>query len=158
MNTTLQALLTTITPLLLAALGALALWALKKWQKNQAAAEDEKENAAEDAFSWAEEMLEPIIFGLVTKAERELGDGVGRLKLATVLDQVLAVLPENVKILVSSEWIIHRIEVALDKAKTLWAENPALVQSVGVAVQGVPLVTFTREFAEAEDEPAGDDE
>jgi hypothetical protein len=156
MNTTIQAALAVFLPLLLAVLAALALWAAKEWRAKKADAEGLADVAADAALRWADEMLEPVIFGLVTRAERELGGGVGRLKLATVLDQVLAVLPERVKIIVNSAWIIQRIEASLAKAKTLWAENPGLVDPASVAVQTVPLVTFTQKFTVAEDVTAGE--
>jgi len=83
---------------------------------------------AEASLDAVENWLEPAIFGLVTQAERTLGGGgTGRLKLATVLERVIALLPDGVKGLVSSEWICARIEKALAKAKVLWESNAALL-------------------------------
>jgi hypothetical protein len=74
--------------------------------------------------------LQPVIFSLVTRAERELGGGTGRLKLATVLTGVVDLLPDIVKPLVDTRWLTARIEDALAKAKLAWGENPGLIKAL----------------------------
>lgn len=121
---TFQTIMSVLGPLLLLAILAAALWGLRKWQAQRTEDEDP---------SWflekADEILQPILFGLITKAEREFGGETGRLKLSTVVEQAMALLPNEVKYWVSSDWICARIEVALEKAKVLWGENPALLES-----------------------------
>jgi hypothetical protein len=67
--------------------------------------------------------LQPALFALVTQAERDFGGGAGRLKLAAVIAQALALLPDKVKGLVDADWLAAQVETALAKAREAWAES-----------------------------------
>jgi hypothetical protein len=90
--------------------------------------ESDTDSTYQKQLDTLQDWLQPVIFALVTQVERELGAGTGRLKLATVLKEVIALLPDAIKPLISTEWITARIEDALAKAKTVLAENPKLVE------------------------------
>ena len=71
--------------------------------------------------------MTPALFDLVTQAEQTFGSGVGRRKLASVVTNVIALLPDDLKGILNSVWICARVEKALAAAKVIWAENPALL-------------------------------
>jgi hypothetical protein len=121
-NTTL-----TLILVLLGGLAALALWALRRWKAEREIEESLDSQAENDLMRAVEDWLEPTLFALVTRAERELGSGTGRLKLADVIAKVAAILPEKVKALVDVDWLAARVEVALQNAKAAWVENPGLL-------------------------------
>ena len=68
-------------------------------------------------------VLKKILFGLVTKAEKEFGGGTGRLKLATVSDWIYQRIPDVLKLLFSEKDIEKLIESALEEAKKAWGTN-----------------------------------
>jgi hypothetical protein len=117
----------TVIALLLGGLAALALWALRAWKKRLNGAEDAEIQTGLDTLAAVSDWLEPVLFALVTRAERELGGGVGRLKLADVIAKAADLLPDTVKGLVDAEWLAERAEAALEKARAAWAENPKLL-------------------------------
>lgn len=68
-------------------------------------------------------VLNRILFGLVTKAEKEFGDGTGKLKLAAVSDWIYQRIPAVLKLLFSEKDIEKLIESALEEAKKAWGTN-----------------------------------
>lgn len=68
-------------------------------------------------------VLNKILFGLVTKAEREFGGGTGKLKLAAVSDWIYQRIPAVLKLLFSQRDIENMIESALAEAKKAWGTN-----------------------------------
>lgn len=68
-------------------------------------------------------VLNRILFGLVTKAEKEFGDGTGKLKLAAVSDWIYQRIPAVLKLLFSEKDIESMIETALEEAKKAWGNN-----------------------------------
>lgn len=71
-------------------------------------------------------VLNRILFGLVTKAEKEFGGGTGKLKLATVSDWIYQRIPAVLKLLFSEKDIEKLIENALEEAKKAWGANSNL--------------------------------
>jgi len=71
-------------------------------------------------------VLKKILFGLVTKAEKEFGGGTGKLKLATVSDWIYQRIPAVLKLLFSQRDIENLIESALEEAKKAWGTNESL--------------------------------
>ncbi|WP_300447006.1 hypothetical protein [uncultured Oscillibacter sp.] len=68
-------------------------------------------------------VLNRILFGLVTKAEKEFGGGTGKLKLAAVSDWIYQRIPAVLKLLFSEKDIEKLIESALEEAKKAWGTN-----------------------------------
>lgn len=68
-------------------------------------------------------VLNRILFGLVTKAEKEFGGGTGKLKLAAVSDWIYQRIPAVLKLLFSEKDIEKLIEDALEEAKKAWGTN-----------------------------------
>ena len=73
------------------------------------------------------ELLDKIIFALVTWAEREYGSGTGKLKLAAVIEKLYPHIPAIVRMFVSTATIEALIEKALAEAKKRWVQNPTLL-------------------------------
>jgi hypothetical protein len=73
------------------------------------------------------DLLQPILFALVTEAERVYGGSTGVLKLAKVVEWVLPHIPAILKPFVGKERLEGIIGDALEAAKLKWAGNPALV-------------------------------
>ena len=73
------------------------------------------------------DLLTPVLFGLVTDAEREYGGGTGTLKLAKVIEWVLPYIPALVRPFVTEKKLADMIGFALDKAKIRWSSNPRLI-------------------------------
>jgi len=68
-------------------------------------------------------VLNKILFGLVTKAEKEFGGGTGKLKLAAVSDWIYQRIPAVLKLLFTQRDIENMIESALAEAKKAWGTN-----------------------------------
>ena len=68
-------------------------------------------------------VLNRILFGLVTKAEKEFGGGTGKLKLAAVSDWIYQRIPAVLKLIFSEKDIEKLIEDALEEAKKAWGTN-----------------------------------
>ena len=73
------------------------------------------------------EVLDRILFALVTWAEREYGGGAGNLKLAVVIEKFYPHIPVIVRLFVSTNMLEALIEKALAEAKKRWAQNPTLL-------------------------------
>jgi alpha/beta superfamily hydrolase len=71
-------------------------------------------------------VLKNLLFLLITKAEKEFGNGTGELKRAAVLDWVYARLPRIVTIFITRAEIEKLLEAALAYAKQRWAVNQQL--------------------------------
>jgi hypothetical protein len=76
------------------------------------------------------DLLQPILFALVTEAERIYGSSTGVLKLAKVVEWVLPHIPAILKPFVSKDGLERTISTALEAAKLKWAGNPALVPPI----------------------------
>ena len=68
-------------------------------------------------------VLKKILFSLVTQAEKEYGDGTGRLKLAVESDWIYQRIPAVLKLLFSQRDIESLIESVLEEAKKAWETN-----------------------------------
>lgn len=62
-------------------------------------------------------VLNKVLFGLVTQAEKHFGGGTGKLKLAAVSDWIYQRIPAVLKLLFSEKDIERMIETALEEAK-----------------------------------------
>lgn len=67
---------------------------------------------------------------LVTEAEKNLGQGTGSLKLASVVDAIYPKLPNIIKLLVTQKTLISWIETVLAAAKEEWAKNNKLQEYI----------------------------
>jgi len=72
------------------------------------------------------QILDRILFGLVTKAEREYGGGTGELKKAAVIEWAYDKIPVVLKLLITRRGLERMIDNVLAYAKTKWAANPSL--------------------------------
>jgi hypothetical protein len=77
------------------------------------------------------DLLDKILFALVTEAERQFGTGTGQLKLAAVVTQVTPYIPSILRIFVTQERLETLVNKALDEAKLKWAANPKLTAGGG---------------------------
>ena len=68
-------------------------------------------------------VLNKVLFGLVTQAEKHFGGGTGKLKLAAVSDWIYQRIPAVLKLLFSEKDIESMIETALEEAKKAWGNN-----------------------------------
>ena len=100
----------------------------------QKGASDAGQVAVKAACDVASTLLDQVLFGAVTVAEREWGSGTGAAKLDAVREKILSLLPENLRALVPAGWLQRVIESGLAAAKQKWAANPALV---GVSTEDV---------------------
>ena len=75
-------------------------------------------------------ILKNILFNLVTQAEKEYGEGTGKLKYAVVSDWLYQRIPTVLKFLFTSKDIEKMIEDALTTAKEKWNTNPNLVNYI----------------------------
>lgn len=74
------------------------------------------------------DVLKELLFGLITKAEQEFGEGTGLLKFSTVADWLYERIPTLIRPLFTSKNIEKLIEEALEKAKIEWKKNPDLIE------------------------------
>ena len=86
-------------------------------------------------------VLNRILFGLVTKAEKEFGDGTGKLKLAAVSDWIYQRIPAVLKLLFSEKDIESMIETALEEAKKAWGNNENIAAYIEPEAEVVILPT-----------------
>ena len=86
-------------------------------------------------------VLNRILFGLVTKAEKEFGDGTGKLKLAAVSDWIYQRIPAVLKLLFSEKDIERMIETALEEAKKAWGNNENIAAYIEPEAEVVILPT-----------------
>ena len=89
-------------------------------------------------------VLKKILFGLVTKAEKEFGGGTGKLKLATVSDWIYQRIPAVLKLLFSEKDIETMIETALEEAKKAWGTN----ENLATYIEPTPIIYMTPQEAE----------
>ena len=90
-------------------------------------------------------VLKKILFGLVTKAEREFGGGTGKLKLATVSDWIYQRIPAVLKLLFSEKDLERLIESALEEAKKAWGDNEKIAEYIEPPAV---VINMTREEAD----------
>ncbi|MCF8018280.1 MAG: hypothetical protein K9L62_02655 [Vallitaleaceae bacterium] len=86
-------------------------------------------------------ILNNILYGLVTQAEREFGAGTGELKYAAVSDWIYERLPAILKFLFTSKDIDKMIETALEAAKKKWEKNENLKLYINGSEQMPPKET-----------------
>jgi hypothetical protein len=72
------------------------------------------------------DILDKIIFALVTEAERLYGDGTGAVKLAAVIDWVYPKIPAVIRLFITAGQLTKMIEKVLMEAKTKWESKPNL--------------------------------
>jgi hypothetical protein len=75
------------------------------------------------------DLLDKVLFGLVTWAEREYGNGTGALKLAEVIQRFYPQIPMLIRVFLSKEKIEAIVNKALSDAKELWGKNPKLIET-----------------------------
>ena len=113
------------------ALAALAYYAAMAWKRFRAqkGASDAERAAIEAACVIAKKLLDQMLFGALTAAERDWGGGTGAAKLDSVREKVLSLLPENVRGLIPADWLQCAVESGLAAAKKKWEINPALISN-----------------------------
>jgi len=94
----------------------------------QKGASDAGQAAISAACSIAKKLLNQMLFGALTAAERDWGGGTGAAKLDTVREKVLSLLPESVRGLIPADWLQRMIEAGLAEAKQKWRQIPALLK------------------------------
>jgi hypothetical protein len=81
------------------------------------------------------DLLDPVIFSLVTWAEREYGTGTGALKLAMVIQRLYPYIPAVIRPFLGRQKLEDMINNALVGIKKAWEKNPRLIET---AVPGLP--------------------
>ena len=76
------------------------------------------------------DLLQDILFGLVTEAEREYGGGTGALKRAKVIEWLYPQLPASVQAIITREKLDQMIDQALVAARRKWNRNPVLIDQI----------------------------
>ena len=89
-------------------------------------------------------ILKKILFSLVTQAEKEYGDGTGRLKLAAVSDWIYQRIPAVLKLLFSQRDIENLIESVLEEAKKAWGTN----DNIAAYIEPERVICMTQQEAE----------
>ncbi|MDR1158377.1 MAG: hypothetical protein LBK75_08780 [Oscillospiraceae bacterium] len=74
-------------------------------------------------------LIDKLLFGLVTWAEREYGSGTGALKLTEVIQRIYPHIPMIIKIFLSEKRLEEIIDATLEKAKEAWRKNPRLIDT-----------------------------
>jgi hypothetical protein len=75
------------------------------------------------------DLLDKVLFALVTWAEREYGTGTGALEIAAVMEKLYPLIPAVFRVFVSTEQLEEMVENALTAAKLRWDLNPKLLES-----------------------------
>jgi len=73
--------------------------------------------------------LQLAAFGIVTRLQREYGNGTGALKLSEAVESLLNLIPENLRTKFDGMTLIDIIEDALADAKFQWEKNPELLNT-----------------------------
>lgn len=76
------------------------------------------------------DLLQEILFGLVTEAEREYGGGTGALKRAKVIEWLYPQLPASIQTLITKDRLDQMIDEALTAAQKKWERNPTLIDQL----------------------------
>lgn len=103
------------------------------------------------AFKGNKSVIMRMLYALVTEAEKELGEGTGSLKLATVISKIYPKLPAVIKLFVTEKTITKWVEDALAAAKETWKKNAAIAEYIEPvepaadmeAGEGAMINTFT---------------
>lgn len=69
------------------------------------------------------QILNKVLFNLVTQAEKQFGGGTGELKFAAVADWIYQRIPTILKFLFTAKDIQKMIEDVLEVAKKKWSTN-----------------------------------
>lgn len=109
-----------------AAISLAAIFALSIL-KRRYAADEAKTEAITAAKALCEKLLSQVALALFTEAERQYGDGTGKLKFSSVMTQFLAMLPDWVKDIIDTDWLTAKLEILLLEAKDLWEKNDKLL-------------------------------
>jgi hypothetical protein len=75
------------------------------------------------------DLLDKVLFGIVTWAEREYGGGTGALKLAVAIEKIYPQIPAIIRAFVSTTKLEQLVDKALAAAKLKWERNPKLLES-----------------------------
>ena len=78
------------------------------------------------ALRGKKDIVEKILFSLVTEAEKIYGGGTGSVKLAYVVEKAYSCLPTIFKVFITYERLKKMIEDALTIAKVKWAEEAGI--------------------------------
>lgn len=71
-----------------------------------------------------------MLYALVTEAEKNMGDGTGSLKLASVIEAIYPKLPTVIKIFITDAMLKKWVEEALLIAKEAWGKNSNIAQYI----------------------------
>jgi len=121
-----QTILSLLTPLIAFVLG---VWFFIATRKRDKQADDNAQAAtAIEAVAWDRfrTLLKDALPWLCTQAEIALGGGTGELKQGYVITEALKLLPDSLRNRMHEDLLITYIKAALDAAKDVWAEAPAL--------------------------------
>lgn len=91
-------------------------------------------------------VLNKVLFGLVTQAEKQFGGGTGKLKLAAVSDWIYQRIPAVLKLLFSEKDIERMIETALEEAKKAWGNN----ENIAAYIEPTTEIVVTASPSEVE--------
>jgi hypothetical protein len=86
------------------------------------------------------DLLDRVLFALVTWAEREYGSGTGTLKLAMVLERLYPHIPAIIRIFVSAKKLERLVDQALEAAKERWNKNPKLIETAATLYTETPTM------------------
>lgn len=94
--------------------------AIVKSIRDAKSATEEEKQAAKDAII---KNLQQVIFGWVTDAEKDLGEGTGKLKASKVAAMIYQYIPDDLKPMFTPQEIQDMIDTALAAAKEYWEKN-----------------------------------
>lgn len=119
-----------ILPLLVLALAGVGLlWLRREKQRLAASDADDTEQKAQ-YIARAEAWLLGALPALITKAENEWftpGEKTGQIKKSAVKAELLKIAPPELIATISGTALEAMINIAVDEAKVLWGETPALL-------------------------------
>jgi hypothetical protein len=73
-------------------------------------------------------LLRQVIFALVTAAERQYGNGTGKIKFAEVVKALVPFIPAILAAFISDKTLEGLVNDVLKQAKELWDKNPKLLE------------------------------
>lgn len=82
------------------------------------------------AFKGNKSVVMKMLYALVTEAEKDLGNGTGSLKLATVIEAIYPKLPAVIKVFITEKILVKWIEEALANAKDAWQKNSNIAEYI----------------------------
>lgn len=77
------------------------------------------------------QIIYKMLYVLIDQAEKQFGDGTGKVKFSYVLEKVYAALPAVVKVFVTYGTLEKWIENALVEMKAYWKEQASIEEQEG---------------------------